>query len=446
MNDTTKPFLLFQGPVKSRSGYGDHTRDLLKSLISMDIFDIKIAATIWGTCPETELNENTPINNQLKSMILTTNQLPKQPDVYVNCSIPNEWQPVGKFNIGITAGIETTIADPSWIEGCNRMDLVIVPSHHAKNVFLSSKYDQINNKTNQKTGELKIQKPIEVLFEGADTNIFRQLSKPQETVDHELKNISESFCFLYVGHWLDGKLGHDRKDTGMLVKTFLQSFQNKKNAPALILKTSSATFSIIDRNIILKKVNDIKKGMSGKLPNVYVLHGDLTPEEMNGLYNHPKVKAHISFTKGEGFGRPLLEASISGKPVIASGWSGHIDFLDRDNSVMLPGQLKEVHKSARWKGVINEGSSWFYVDYPNAQRIIRDVYKSYKNYLPGARKQAYKSRTNFSLEKMTEVFTSIVKKYVNTSPAPQQVQLNLPKLKKTSAEAPKINLPKLKRV
>ena len=131
-----KPFLLFQGPVRSRSGYGDHTRDLIKSLIDIDLFDIKIAATMWGTCPETELNENTPINSLLKSMILDTNQLPKQPDIYINCSIPNEWQKVGKYNIGITAGIETTICDPTWIEGCNRMDLVIVPSHHSKNVFL----------------------------------------------------------------------------------------------------------------------------------------------------------------------------------------------------------------------------------------------------------------------------------------------------------------------
>jgi len=447
----SKPFLLFQGPVKSRSGYGDHTRDLIKSLIDMDIFDIKIAATIWGTCPETELNEDTPINKLLNSMILTSVQLPKQPDVYINCSIPNEWQPVGKYNIGITAGIETTICDPTWIEGCNRMDLVIVPSNHARDVFVNTCFDKMNDKTQKKIGELRLEKPVEVLFEGADTNIFRQLSQPQKTVNEQLKSIPESFCFLYVGHWLDGKLGHDRKDTGMLVKTFLESFRDKKNAPALILKTSSATFSIIDRNIILKKVADIKKSMGNRLPNIYVLHGDLTPEEMNGLYNHPKVKAHISFTKGEGFGRPLLEASISGKPVLASGWSGQVDFLHREHSVLLPGQLKEVHKSARWKGVINKGSSWFYVDYQNAQRIMRDVYKSYKNYIPGSRKQAYISRTQFSLEKMTEVFTGIIKKYANVSTV-QQVQLNLPKLKKTTAgpivesAKPTLNLPKLKRV
>ena len=379
-----KPFLLFQGPVRSRSGYGDHTRDLLKSLIDMDLFEIKIAATTWGTCPETELTKNTPINNLLTSMILNTVELKKQPDVYINCSIPSEWNPVGKYNIGITAGIETTICDASWIEGCNRMDLIIVPSNHAKNVFANTVFDKLNTKTGEKLGSLKLEKPIEVLFEGADTNIFKQLSTPNESVNEQLKQIKEQFCFLYVGHWLDGKIGHDRKDTGMLVKTFIESFKGKKNAPALILKTSSATFSIIDRDIILRKIAEIKIGMGSNLPSIYVLHGDLSPEEINGLYNHPKVKAHISFTKGEGFGRPLLEASLSGKPVIASGWSGQTDFLDREHSVLLPGTLKEVHKTAVWNGVINKGSSWFYVDYQNAKRIMRDVYKSYKNYIPGS--------------------------------------------------------------
>jgi len=444
-----KPFLLFQGPVRSRSGYGDHTRDLIKSLIDIDLFDIKIAATTWGSCPETELTAETPINKLLTSMILTNNDLPKQPDVYINCSIPSEWQPVGKYNIGITAGIETTICDPTWLEGCNRMDLIIVPSHHSKNVFEQTVFDKINEKTNEKIGALKLEKPIEVLFEGADTSIFKQLSQPHKSVHEQLKQIPESFCFLYVGHWLDGKLSHDRKDTGMLIKTFLESFKDKKNQPALILKTSSATFSIIDRNIILRKVEEIKQSMgSGRLPNIYVLHGDLSPQEMNGLYNYPKVKAHISFTKGEGYGRPLLEASISGRPVIASGWSGQVDFLHREHSVLLPGQLQEVHKSARWKGVINKGSSWFYVDYQNAQRVMRDVYKSYKTYIPGARKQAYLSRTNFSLEKMTESFNNIIKKYVTTTPAPEHIQLNLPKLKKVAAStsAPKLNLPKLKKV
>lgn len=444
---TNKPLLLFQGPARSRSGYGDHTRDLILSLISMDKFDIMIAPTKWGGCPETGLDLSIDSHKQIHSKFMKNNTLPRQPEVYINCSVPGEFNPVGRYNIGITAGIETTVCDASWIEGCNKMDLIIVPSMHAKRVFENTVFDKFEKNTNKKIGSLKITKPIEVLFEGLDTTIFKKLDEVVPTIDEQLKNIDEDFSFLYVGHWLDGKIGHDRKDTGMMIKTFCKSFKDKREKPALILKTSHATFSIIDRNEVLRKVNNIKKEIGEGCPNVYVLHGDMTSEEINGLYNHPKVKAHLSFTKGEGFGRPLLEASVSHKPVIASNWSGHIDFLHPEFSTLLPGELRPVHKSAQWKGVINEGSQWFYVNYSIAEKILRDVYKSYKSYIPGARKQGHFSNTNFSMSKMNELFQNIMHKYVKIEQQPQQVKLNLPKLKKTGGNmSPKINLPKLKKV
>jgi len=445
-----KPLILFQGPVRSRSGYGDHTRDLITSLIDTNRYDILIAPTKWGDCPETGLEPN-EINNPIIGRILTGNNLQKQPDIFINCSVPNEWnniQLIGKFNIGITAGIETTVCDPSWIEGCNKMNLVIVPSTHSRNVMLNSTYDRVDSKTQKKVGDLKCEVPVEVLFEGLDTAIYKQLSSPVETVDEQLSQIPESFCFLYVGHWLSGKLGHDRKDTGMMIKTFCDTFKGNKNAPALILKTSSATFSIMDRNDMLARIKGLRDLVGDGCPNVYLIHGDLTDQEMNGLYNHPKVKAHVSFTKGEGFGRPLLEASVSGKPVIASNWSGHLDFLHPEHSTLLPGKLEPVHKSAQWKGVINEGSQWFYVNYKNAEKILRDVYKSYKSYIDGARKQAYLSRTEFSIKKMNELFVNILDKYVKVEQAPVHAKLNLPKLKKIGGDntPPKLNLPKLKKI
>ena len=439
-----KPFLLFQGPLRSRSGYGDHTRDLLLSLVKMGKYDIKIAATRWGDCPETGLDLSIPDHQILNTLVLNTNQLPKQPDIYINCSVPNEWQPVGKYNIGITAGIETTACDPTWIEGCNRMDLIIVPSNHSRDVIKASVFDKMDKNSNTKVGELKLEKPIEVLFEGLDTLIYKKLETPVKSIDAQLKNISEDFCFLYVGHWLQGKMGHDRKDTGMLVSTFCNTFAKVKKKPALILKTSSATFSIMDRNMILDKVKGIRKQVGEGCPNVYVVHGDLTAKEMNGLYNHEKVKAHVSFTKGEGFGRPLLEATVSEKPVIASAWSGQLDFLHPKYSTLLPGTLKEVHKSARWKGVINGGTQWFYVDYQIAEKVLRDVYQSYNTYLPGSKKQAEHSLLNFTMEKMSEGFSEIINKYIKIEVAPQQVKMNLPNLKKL--KAPKLDLPKLKKV
>tara|TARA_R110000744_G_scaffold353123_1_gene459387 strand:- start:380 stop:1705 length:1326 start_codon:yes stop_codon:yes gene_type:complete len=440
---TNKPMLLFQGPVKSRSGYGDHARDLILSLIQMDIFDIKIAPTRWGDCPETGL-KGTPRRAEIESRYLPSNNLDRQPDVYIMCSVPNEFKPVGKYNIGITAGIETTIADPSWLEGCNRMDLIIVPSQHSKDVFIQSVYDKMDEKSNKKIGELKVEKPIEVLFEGADLSIFKQLRDINHaSIDSELKSIKEDFCFLYVGHWLDGKLGHDRKDTGMLIKTFCTAFAGSERPPALILKTSSATFSILDRGHIYAKIQNIRSTIKNA-PNVYLLHGDLTPDEMNGLYNYSKVKAHISFTKGEGFGRPLLEASISGKPVIVSAWSGQLDFMHPDFTTLLPGDLKDVHRSAQWKGLINAGSKWFYVNYAIAEKVMRDVYSNYDRYKVLANKQATYSIDNFSIAKMNTDFANLINTYISFKPTPAQVKLKLPKLKKSTNNT--INLPKLKKI
>ncbi len=455
-----KPYIVFQGPIENRSGYGDHARDLIKALIKSNKYDIDIISTRWGDCPMDALSDNknlTETEVAMKGCILNSPQLPKQPDVFIQITVPNEFSPIGKANIGITAGIETDICDASWIEGCNRMDLIIVPSQHSAQVFHNTTYDKIDEKTKKKISELKLAKSIVVLFEGVDTDIFNKEAEVPKTIKEQLDNIEEEFCFLYVGHWLKGKMGHDRKDTGMLIQTFCNAFKHKHKQPALILKTSGAGFGISERDEFIQRVEGIRNSIGGRVPNVYFLHGDLEPGELNGLYNHKKVKAMVSFTKGEGFGRPLLEFSTSAKPVIASNWSGQTDFLHPDYSILLPGELKEVHKSARWKGVINEGSKWFYADYNNASRIMRDVYKSYKEYIPGARKQAHLSKTEFSLNRMNEIFVNIIDDVVKQ--VPQQVGLQLPdeksmpklpKLKTKKKEqinnSAKVTMPQLKRV
>ena len=263
-----------------------------------------------------------------------------------------------------------------------------------------------------------------------------------------MDNVKERFVFLYTGHWLQGNLGEDRKDTGMLLKTFLETFKNKPKPPALVMKTSGATFSIIDRNEIKQKIEDIKDTVTGTLPPVYFLHGDLTDEEMNEMYNHPKVKAHVSFTHGEGFGRPLLEASISEKIVIASDWSGHKDFLNKNNSALLPGSLTKVHPSALPKEMLVEGAEWFTVNYQYASQILMDVFKKNRDYTMKAKRQAMHNRVNFSLDKMTNRFERMLDSYLpKFEEQPMSVDLKLPKLKKVpSAKPTEMKLPKLKKV
>lgn len=417
-----KPTLVFQAPVATRSGYGDHARDLLHSLYKLDKFDIKVISTRWGATPMDALNYDNEFHKWIINNII---QKPEQkPDIYIQVTVPNEFQPLGYYNIGITAGIETTICALDWIHGCNRMDLIIVPSEHSKKTLVDTLYNEANRQTGQLVAQHRVQKPVEVLFEGFDETDFGT-----DEVAHisELDQIKEDFAFLFVGHWLKGNLGEDRKNIGMMIKTFAMAFKNEKVKPALILKTSSAGFSVLDRENTIKKIKSAL-GNDYKSVPIYLLHGDLTPSQMNGLYEHPKVKAMLNFTKGEGFGRPLLEFSLTGKPVIVSNWSGHLDFL-KSGAVLLEGELKNVHESAADQFLLKE-SQWFNVNVSKALPIIKDVYKNYDKYKVASFQLGKQNKQNFGLEKMTKFFDIILNQYgIYNKIQPKFQQLQLPKLK-----------------
>ena len=441
----SKPLCLVTAPVATRSGYGAHSRDICRALIKLDKYDVKIWNVRWGATPMNALTEDDPNDKIIIDRLMEQPNLDRQPDMHIHIVIPNEFQPVAKYNIGITAGLEMTACPPKWLEGMNRMNMNIVPSTFVKTMMEEIVFDITDDKTQQKKGELKNQKPIEVLFEGADTNIFKKTNEFSKELVDEMKGVEESFNFLYVGHWLQGGMGKDRKDTGMLVKVFLETFKNMKKKPALIMKTSGAGFSILDREDILNKVKSIKDSIDGDTPNVYVLHGDFTDDEMNGLYNHPKVKAHVTFTHGEGFGRPLLEASISQKPVIAPNWSGHLDFLNSKLAVLLGGELQQVEKGAVPDDMLVEGSQWYTVNYQQASMAMKELYKNYRKYTLNAKKLGAVNKSKFSLDAMTKELGKILDKYVPEFP--KEVKLELPKLKKVgSTETPEIKLPKLKKV
>ena len=421
----SKPLFFISCPIDTYSGYGARSRDLVKAIIATDKYDVKVIPQMWGNTPWGFINDN-PEWGFLTNHIWNQPQLPKQPEVWMQITIPSEFQPIGKYNIGVTAGIETTIAPGDWIEGCNRMNLVLTSSEHSKKTFLDTVLQKVDQRTNQPVGEAKIEKPIEVLFEGADVEIY----KPLDKVDSfpELTNIKEKFAFLFVGHWINGDLGEDRKNVGLLIRAFYEIFKNKKDKPALVLKTSQMGSSYLDRDEILRKIKMIKSTINSKdLPNIYVLHGEFSDVEMNELYNHSKIKAMVNLTRGEGYGRPLLEFSLTKKPIITTNWSGHTDFLHPEFTTLLPGKLTNVHPSAANQWLLKE-SQWFSVDLGHAGTSIKDVFEDYKKYIDGAKRQAYKSKTEFSWDMMKEKVDELLTQYLPEFP--KQVQLKLPTLRK----------------
>ena len=420
-----KTFCLLHGPFNTVSGYGAHARDIARAIIKKyPDWDIRLFDCPWGNTPRNYLMKWR--DDDLINRLLHDGKLPRKPEIYIPVLIPPEFNPIGKFNIGITAGIETTLCHHSWLEGINRMNLNIVPSKHAKDVFEKSNYSKRNKGNNEVIGQLKSEKSIEVLFEGVDTEMFHKTDMISKEVADCMDQVEESFAFLFVGHWLDGAFTHDRKDIGGLIETFINTFKNKQVKPALVLKTSGATFSIIDRENIMEKIKQIRH--DDTMPNIYLIHGDMSDKDINGLYNHPKIKAMISLTHGEGYGRPLAEFAACGKPIIATNWSGHIDFLHPNYSVLISGELRNVHKSAAREGMILENSQWFYANYAKVKEALLDVYKNYGKHKKKAVKQADIINKHYTLDAMADKLFEMFEKYLPVFP--KEIQLALPKLKK----------------
>ena len=428
-----KPRFVISCPFDTYSGYGARSRDIVKAIIESNKYQVELLSqkwgeTSWGFC------KDHPEWSFLLAHQANPNWQQQKPELWMQITIPNEFQPVGKYNIGLTAGIEATACKAEWIEGLNRMDVNWVSSNFAKQTFENMVYDKQDTRTKQVIGQIKLEKPIEVIFEGVNLDTYKPIKNSLiKTIN--LKDIKEDFCYLFVGHWMAGDFGHDRKNVGVLVKTFYETFKmgvGKK--PALILKASMGVSSYSGRDLILDKIKNIRDSYGGaKLPNIYLINGEFDDSEINELYNNPKVKAMVSFTKGEGFGRPLLEFATTGKPIIASGWSGHTDFLKTDYNVLLPGKLENVHESAANNWLIKE-AKWFQVDSKTAMSSLKQVYKHYKDYHVRSKKQKQYIKENFSWEKMKQIIHS---KLENKIPdIPTQVPLSLPD----------IGLPKLNKI
>ena len=411
-------------PIDTYSGYGARARDFVKSIVELDKYDVKILSQRWGNTTQGFIKDNKKEWGFLEKIIIPG--LKEKPDYWCQITVPNEFSPAGKYNIGLTAGIETTNCDIEWIRGCNRMDLVLTSSEHSKSTFINSQFQN----SERKDDIVKLEKPIEVLFEGGDLDTYKITKNfDNKELYNQINLIKEDFAYLNVGHWMQGDFGHDRKNIAFTIKSFYETFKNKENQPALILKTCRVNASIGDKEVIQRKINDIRDSIEGKnIPSIYLLHGEFTNKEMNEIYNHPKIKSMVSFTKGEGFGRPLLEFSLIDKPIIASGWSGHLDFLNKDHVALCGGKINPIDKSVQVKGMLIEGSQWFDVDHNYVNHFYQEIVNNYDVWLEKAKNQGKISREEFCFNKMTKKIKELFEK--NLPELPKKMELKLPGMDK----------------
>jgi len=441
---SNKPTFVFESPCFTTSGYGMWSLDLAKSLLRYNKshdnkYDLKIIPTRWGATPSKhtidELNNDE--ERELFSLILKQ-PLQKQMEVYCKISIPNEMRNLGKFNIIGTASIESTIPIPEFLEGMNTADVGFTMSTFGRDVLLKAAYNKKFKDGREE--QLKCVKPIDVIPWGADTSVYKKTEETVDSIEKIMSTIKEDFCFLFVGQWTHANgLYVDRKDIGMLIKTFLTTFQNEKIKPALVLKTSGVNFSKIDKYDILNKLHIIKNEVGGDtLPEVYIIHGELSDSEMNALMNHKKIKVHVSFTHGEGYGHPLLLQSLSGKPMLVPDWSGHLDFLNRDYVNLLSGEVKQINPASANDWYMRE-SSWYFVNYEQAGRKMRGLLEPeiYNKLLIKAEKLRLENKEKFSIQAMDVEFHKFLDEKIPEFAIEKQIIL--PKLKK-------IELPRLSKI
>jgi len=423
-----KKVLALIGPADTKSGYGYRTADLFSAFVELykDEFDIKFVSRRWGMLPFGALNPDNPNHKFLLDNAVSEEEL-GTPDIAVQVTIPNEFYKKGKINVGVTAGIETTLCSIPWIEGMNRMDYNLVSSNHSKQTFDRTVY-QSNVDPNV---TVKVNSKIDVLFEGID---FKKLhtKKRSQKINKMLDELPEEFIFLTFGRWLNGDMFQDRKNIGGTILAYLYAAANMEEDTLLLVKTNDENEML--REEIQRKIEEVKSIFKANNPNskvgkIKVLKGELTDVELTTLYSHPKVKCMALLTRGEGYGRPFAEFASFGKPVIAPNWSGHIDFLKSDEHPLVSGKLENVHPSVVWKDVIIPDSQWCTADLPNSIGAFFSVRSDYKSHLTRSKKSKQRLLREFSYEEMRKRLKVLFdKNVINAQPITNTIQL--PKLKK----------------
>ena len=394
-----KKKILLKGPLLTRSGYGEQARFALRSLRSKpDIFEIFIQPIQWGMT--SWLIEDTEERRWIDNVIEKTIgyiQQGGQFDISLQVTIPNEWENLASVNIGYTAGIETTKVAHQWLQKANEMDKVIVVSSHSKKVFENSEYMGVNEQT-QKELKLTLQSPID--FVNYPVKLFDNLEELELNMETDIN-------FLVIAQQTP------RKNLPNTIRWIVEEFGDEE--VGLVIKTNKAKNCLMDREMVIAELSGFVRSLPHTKCKVYLLHGDMTDEEMHSLYRHPKISAFVALPHGEGFGLPIFEAAYSGVPVVATGWSGQLDFLcdeeGNENFYNVAFDINAVQEEVVWDGVIIKESMWAYAREVSAKERLRECYNDIqknKGLVKKSAKIAQALEERFSKEKMYERFFSNV--------------------------------------
>lgn len=380
--------VLLKGPTLSMSGYGQHSRQIFRWLMKKDV-DLLVQATPWGST-SWHINEKGLSGLVGEIMKRTVGNLPKRPDVSLQVILPNEWDiNAANVNVGVSAFVETDVCNPKWIEDCNRMSHIVVPSKHIK-------------ETIERTGRVKV--PLDVVPEA----YIDQIRSRNEVTEEPLLDLKTDFNFLILGQLTGNNNNNDRKNTYNTLKWLCEAFKNDPNV-GIVIKTNTGTGTTIDRantyNALKACVSSVRKG---DYPRVTLLHGAMEEEEVARLYRHPKIKACINLTRGEGFGLPLLEAAASDLPVIATNWSGHLDFMKMGKFIPINYELKEIDRTRVDGSIFVRGARWAEASEDDFKKKVKKFKDNFDMPTKWAQDLGLKLRESHSQENIEKIYDQIL--------------------------------------
>lgn len=389
----SKKTVVIKGPLMTQSGYGVHCRQIFRWLMSREDFNVKCIVTPWGQCSWILDHENETIRQIMER---TVNENSMEFDLSFQVQLPNEWNPfLAKTNIGVTAAVETDKCNPEWIECCNRMDKVIVPSEFTKEVLVNTGGNSDN---------------IEVIHETYPEIFDLEDFERDEYIDNLLNSLETKNNFLVLGQITGMNTFSDRKNLFNTIKAFVEAYKGKKDV-GLIFKTNVGRNTKIDKTKTITLIKNILKEIGKDVfPKVHVLHGNLSEVQLRTLYSHSKVSFLLTATRGEGFGLPILEAASQSLPVIATNWSGHLDFMKLGNFTRLPYKLEQIHESRVDNQIFIAGSKWAEVPYGKLRLTLKKAFDNYGKDRKNAKELSIKLKENFCFNKIKEDYNRFIER------------------------------------
>ncbi|MGH9488551.1 MAG: glycosyltransferase [Terriglobales bacterium] len=317
------PGIVFRGEIYGGSGFADGNQDVLMGL---EAHHLPVQLLPMGR--QEDSDALLPPRRRRELERLQRRHFDLGASVFYQSGAPPQLLNLpARVRIGRTT-FETDALPSGWSQYCNAMDQVWVPSRFNRESFIRGGVDAHR---------------LRVLWEGLDTSRYRPGLKPLPIPERR------GFNFLSVFEW------GDRKGWDVLLRAYCSAFRADEDV-ALILKTRRPGDSSRDLEHYLIFVLERELGLRlGQIPPILLLLGLLPAGDMPRLY--ASADAFVLPTRGEGWGRPYMEAASSQLAVLATRWSGHLDFLHDHNSYLIdvesvadvpPGVDATVFLGQRW--------------------------------------------------------------------------------------------------